>query len=127
MATTAQRYWFIDKERIGIVERVVNAQTKEGVTTDFQPVSEAKPLIIYTESLDADLTDAANGTYSNIPDRFVEGIVAKVIADCYRDPRNMNMEGFQLYEEEYIGYQKLAKKWKRSNYSRTGNITPHEF
>ena len=35
-----QRYWFIDNDRIAIVEKVAKAQTKEGVTIDYQPVSE---------------------------------------------------------------------------------------
>ena len=122
-----QRYWFIDGDRIGVVEHVVNAQTKEGVTVDYQPISEAKNLVLYTESVDSDVTDSANTGFANIPERFIEGIVSKVIADGYRDPRNMNLEGWQLYEEEYVGFQRLAKRWKRSNYTRTGAIRPNDF
>jgi hypothetical protein len=127
---TKQRYWFIDSgkgDRIGIVEKVAKAQTKEGLTIDYQPISEVKPIIVYSESVDADLSDSSNTGFANIPDRFIQGIVSKVIADGYKDPRNMNMEGYQLFEAEWVSFSKAAKAWKRSNYSRTGHIKPHAY
>tara|TARA_R100001594_G_C4042183_1_gene263461 strand:- start:1660 stop:2058 length:399 start_codon:yes stop_codon:yes gene_type:complete len=129
-SNTKQRYWFIDRgkgNRIGFVEKVTQAQSKEGVTIDYQPISEAKSIVVYAEATDSDLTDDANGTYSNIPDRFIEGLISKVIADGYRDPRNMNVEGYQLYMTEFEGYIKVCRKWLRSNFVRTGAIAPHEF
>tara|TARA_R110000824_G_scaffold95302_5_gene229262 strand:- start:4104 stop:4493 length:390 start_codon:yes stop_codon:yes gene_type:complete len=125
-----QRYWFIDSgkgDRIGIVERVANAQTREGVTTNYQPISEVKPVIIYSESTDADLVDSTNTGFANIPDRFIQGIVSKVIADSYRDPRSLNIEASQMFEIEWVAFNKAAKQWKRSSYTKVGSITPHEF
>tara|TARA_R100000781_G_scaffold42793_2_gene29367 strand:+ start:1990 stop:2394 length:405 start_codon:yes stop_codon:yes gene_type:complete len=131
-SNTKQRYWFIDRgkgNRIGFVEKVTQAQSKEGVTIDYQPISEAKSIVIYAEASDTDIaqSDSANTTYSNIPDRFIEGLVSKVIADGYKDPRNMNVEGNQLFATEFAAAVKLCKKWLRSNFTRTGAIAPHEF
>lgn len=131
-SNTKQRYWFIDRgkgNRIGIVEKVINAQTKEGVTTDYQPISEVKAILVYCEALPGDITvdNASTATYTDIPNRFIEGIVSKVIADCYRDPRNMNGEGFNMYEQEFNDYVQKGKKYKRRNFQSGGTIKPHDF
>ena len=129
---TKQRYWFMDVgkgDRIAFVEKVINAQTKEDVTIDYQPISEAKSIVIYGTARPGDIasSDADTKTYDGIPDRFIEGIISKVIADGYKDPRNMNLEGYQLYEAEYSRYVKMAKKSKRSSFTTSGAIAPHEF
>ena len=50
-----------------------------------------------------------------------------MIADAYKDPRNMNMEGYQLFEAEWASFAKVAKAWKRKKYSNIGTIKPHGF
>jgi hypothetical protein len=67
------------------------------------------------------------GTYSNIPSRFHETLVSKVIAQGYKDPRNMELNNAQYFENEYALGVKKAKKFVRSNYQRSGFIRPQDF
>ena len=127
-----QRYYFIDThtagEKIAIVERNTNAVTQDGFTSNYSTVSEAKGLKIRGIYTDADLAmnDMA-GTYSNIPSRFHEHLVSKVIASGYRDPRHMEIQNAQYFDAEYEKGIKKAKKFARSNYITTGRVAPQDF
>ena len=89
MATKKQRVWYIDThtagEKIAIVEKTTNATTQDGYTSDYKSVTEAKGVKIRGSFLDTDLSNnAMTGSYSNIPSRFHEYIVNKVIAAGYK-------------------------------------------
>jgi len=126
---TKKRAWYVDKlGKIGIVEKGTNKVTKDGYTSDWGSISEAKDLRIYTISRDVDLSvDNTTGTWSQIPDQFHEIIVSKVIANGYKDPRNLELQNAQYFDMEYSIGVKEAKKFASSNYASTGFIKPQEF
>ena len=130
MADYKERAWFVDKLlKIGIVEKVTNAVTKDGVTSDWDSISEAKDLRIYAISRDADLTvdNMTLGTWTQIPEQFHETIVNKVISQGYKEPRHMELNTAQYFDQEYAIGVKRAKKYARSNYQSTGFIKPQDF
>ena len=129
MAENKQRAWYIDKLlKIGIVEKAVNAVTKDGQTSDWDSISEAKDLRIYAISQDADLDSSTmTNTFSQIPAQFHEVLVYKVIAMGYKDPRNLELNNAQYFDNEYNVGVKEGKKFARSNYQTTGQIAPQDF
>ena len=133
-----QRYWYIDKHKLGIVEKNVNAVTKENVTSNYSSVSEAKDLRVYAISKpdalysitsdDANyLTVATDPALTEIPEQFHEVIVNKVIANGYKDPRNLNIDLAQFFEAEYLMGLREAKKFSKSRYRRGGYIKAYDF
>ena len=127
-----QRVWYIDThtsgEKIAIVEKATNAVTKDGYTSDYETVTEAKGVKIRGIFTDTDLSnDAMTGTYSNIPSRFHSAIAMHVISMGYLDPRNMNMENSQIFSGGYQDGVKKAKRFARSNYVSTGRVVPQDF
>lgn len=132
MANKKQRAWYIDThtagEKIAIVEKATNAVTKDGYTSDYESVTEAKGLKIRGAFLDTDLSNnAMTGSYSNIPSRFHEYIVNKVIASGYKDPRHMDFDVAQYFDNQYEKGVKKAKRFTRSNYQTTGIIKQQDF
>lgn len=129
MATRKQRAWFIDKlGSMGIVEKATNAITKDGYTTNWKSITEAKDLRLYTISQDADLEiNSVTSTFSQIPNQFHETIVYRVIAYGYKDPRHMDFDVAQYFDNQYEVGVKEAKKYSRSNYQTSGVLKPHEF
>jgi hypothetical protein len=123
------RAWFVDKLiKIGIVEKGTNTVTKDGYTTDWSSISEAKDLRIYAISRDADLViNSTSSTWNQIPAQFHEVIINKVIAGGYKDPRNMEIKLAQYFDSEYAIGVKEAKKYSKSNYQATGTIKQQDF
>ena len=127
-----QRFYFIDThtsgEKLAIVEKATNAVTKDGYTDQYDTVSEVKPVKIRGVFTDTDLVAGTlTGTYSNIPSRFHEHIVTKVIAMLYKDPRNLHFDTAQFFDQEYNIGVKEAKKFSRSDYKTVGFIKPQDF
>ena len=109
-----QRYWFIDVNRLALVEKVTNAITIDTVTSDYQPISESsKTVRIYAVVAVTDLavSDTVTDTFVAIPKRFHEGILGKVIADGYKDPRNFDAEKSVFFQNEFLDSIKKAKKF----------------
>ena len=129
MATKKQRAWYVDKlKRIGIVEKATNTVTRDGFTSDWASITEAKDVRIYAISQDEDLSNnTMGGTFNEIPEQFHETILFKVISAGYKDPRNLQIDMAQYFDQEYSLGVKEAKKFSRSNYGTTGHIRPQEF
>ena len=132
MANKKERFWFIDThtagEKIAIVEKGINTTTQDGWATDYKSVTEAKGVKIRGVFTDSDLAvDSLTSSYSNIPSRFHEYIVNKVVSIGYRDPRNMELNNSQYFEMEYEKGVKKAKKFARGNFSMIGNIVSRDF
>ena len=129
MATSRKRLWYVDKlGKIGIIEESINAVTKNGVTSDWTSVTEAKPLRIYAVSLAEDISmNTLDGSFSEIPAQFHEAILYKVIANLYRDVRNKQFDSAQYFDTEYLEGVKRARKFSKSNYTSTGFIKPQDF
>ena len=128
-----QRYWYIDRgqggrDRLAIVERSNNQLTKERVTTDWASVSEVKDLRVYTIDTPADFeTGNLSLEDTNIPKRYHEALVNKVISMGYKDPRNMRVDVAQYFDMEYEKLVKKAKKHARSNMQTNGVIKQIDF
>ena len=125
-----QRYYFIDThtagEKLAIVEK--GTVTVDGVISNYQTVSEAKSIKIRGVFTDNDLVSGTlTGSYTNIPSRFHECIVSKVISDGYKEPRHMEIQLSQFFDMEYEKGIKKAKKFTRSNYITVGRIVSQDF
>ena len=132
MGNKLERFWFIDssglRPRMGIVEKSTNAVTKDGYTTDYKSVTEAKDVTIYAISRDSDLSiNSLTSTWGNIPEQFHEAMVHKAIAMGYKKGKGFNIEKAQFFDAEYSLVLKEAKKFSRSNYITTGNVRPQDF
>ena len=124
-----KRVWYPDKlGKIGIVEKATNAITKDGYTSDWKSITEVKSVRIYAISRDDDIAkDNLTGTWTQIPVQFHEIVVAKAISNGYKDPRNINPDGFKLFEAEYMMGLRDAKKFARSDYISVGSIKPFDY
>ena len=132
MADKKDYYYFIDThssgEKIAIVEK--GTVTKNGHTSEYKTIQKAGTNVLKIRGVftDTDLTSAlAYESYSNIPTRFHEHIVSKVICLGYRDPRHFDLKICQFFEQEYEKGVKKAKKFARGNYITTGNIVPQDY
>tara|TARA_R100000664_G_C2704922_1_gene103915 strand:- start:383 stop:778 length:396 start_codon:yes stop_codon:yes gene_type:complete len=128
-----QRYWYIDRgqggrDRLGIVEKANSQTTKETITTDWASVSEAKDLRIYTIDTQEDyVVNNLSAENTDIPKRYHEALVNKVISLGYRDARNMKIDMSQFFDAEYEKVVKKARKQARSNYQTHGFIKQIDF
>jgi len=134
MATKKEYYYFIDThttgEKIAIVEKATNAVSRNGWTSSYRTVQTAGTNILKIRGSFTDTNLAVNtmdGTYSNIPSRFHSAIVSKVIAMGYKDPRHMELNTAQYFDNEFELAIKRAKKFSKSNYQSTGRIVPQDF
>jgi|TARA_R110000824_G_scaffold151149_1_gene322077 hypothetical protein len=126
------RYWFIDNStltlRMGIVERATNATTKDGFSSNYTSITEAKDITVDAIIRDTDLAvGALTATWSQIPEQFHEAMVYKAISEGYKKSKGFNLERAQFFNAEYRSILKEAKKYSRSNYTTTGFIRPQEF
>jgi len=123
------RAWYIDKLKIiGLVEKNTSTNSRDGFTSDWASISEAKDLRIYAISRDYDIAkDALGNTFLQIPDQYHEVLVFKAIAMGYKDPRNMNIELAQYFDNEYKLGTKEAKKFSRAGYLTTGRVASQDF
>ena len=129
MADKTKRAWFIDKmNRIGIIEKASFAVTKDGYTSNWKSISEVKDLRLYTISRDADLVvDAMGATWVQIPEQYHETIVYKAIASGYKDPRHMDLQSAQYFDQEYSMGVLQARKESRNSFQSTGIIKQQDF
>ena len=123
-----QRYWYVDRgqgsrNRLAIVEKSNSSATKETITSNYASVSEIKDLRIYTIDAQDDYTvDSVTEEKTDIPKRYHEALVYKVIANGYKDPRNQKIDAAQYFDAEYEKLLKKAKKNARSNLQTNGFI-----
>ena len=132
MATKKKRFWYIDTSvkvpRMGIVEKSTNTNTKDGYTSNYTSITEAKDITIYAIARDNDLAvNAVTATWTQIPEQFHEHIVNKVISRCYLNPLNLQPKLADYFANEYEKGLKKAKKFSRGNYTTTGFIAPQDF
>jgi hypothetical protein len=126
------RYWYIDTVdsvlRMGIVEKSTNAVTKDGWTSEYKSITEAKDITIYAIIRDTDLAiNALTATWTQIPEQFHEAMVYRAISEGYKKSKGFNLERAQFFGQEYQNVLKEAKKYSRSNYTTTSQIKPQEF
>ena len=143
--TNPKRFWFTERGKIAFVESG-SSTTVDGVTTTILSLSEAKTVRVKAianavhfttqetpgdDSEDglmvAEYDDPTKGPLGEIPNQFHEALVYKVIANGYREPRNLEIQLAQYFDLEYNNIVKNAKKFSRSNYQTTGTIVPQDY
>ena len=125
-SSSNERYWYIDNNRLGIVERVLNSVTRDDKTSDFQSISEAKEMRIHAIAQAVDFTSTLTGV-SDLPTQFHEALSSKVIAEGYLRPPSLNPNIFTVFDAKYKDFVKEGKKYARSNYGSTGFIKQVSF
>jgi hypothetical protein len=137
MNTDPERFYFVDNDRLAIVEKN-GLTTTDGASTVFKTISEAKPVRINsickathfntgTNVVSTDYTNTSTGPLGDIPTQFHEALVFKIIAMGYKTPPNMQIELAQYFDMEYEKIVKNAKKYARSSFIQTGMISPVDF
>ena len=145
--TNPKRLWFVDKDRIAIIEEVTTSSnanasggfiTVDGATSSYETIEVAKSLRIHgigkaehfntgSAANAADYDSSSVGPLGQIHSQFHEALIYKAIAMGYEDPRNLNLELAQYFNMKYETIIKEANKFARSNYTRTGMVAPQEF
>jgi len=128
------RYWYMDLDRLAIVEKATNAITRDGKTSDYQSMSESgKEIRLYSISTPTHFlrtdsySDESSALFGQIPAMFHEALVYKVIARLYEGQRNMNIDLANRFDSKYLELLNEAKKYGRSNKIHTGFVKGCHF
>lgn len=118
-------FWFINGDRIGIVEKNENNLSGEdsfvspkesGATLRYEYI--ARPLKFTTDL----------ATSSELPEQFHEALAFKVIADLYRLPgENFNLQLSQYFDNLYLAQVREGKKYASKRRVTTGYIKPVDY
>ena len=129
MATKVQKLWYIDKlGKMGIIEKASGVVKKDGYQTDWTSIASAQAVRLYAISRDSDISiNELTNTFNQIPGEYHEALVYKAVAMGYKDPRNMDIKLAQYFDSEYMRQVKEGKKFSKSSYADSGNITPQDF
>ena len=122
------------RERIGIVEKVNNAVTRDGRTSNFQSCSITGTYNIRVAGVwtperfqsDDDPTKDWVGPLTAIPKQYHEVMLNGAIARGYKDPSNFKAEMYQFFNNEFELGMKEIKKFVRTR-TGTGFIRPQDF
>jgi hypothetical protein len=137
MNTNPERFYFIDNDRLALVEKN-GTITTDGASTAYKTISERKPVRINTicradhfvtgnDIAESDWISPTAGPLGHIPTQFHEALVYKVIGMGYKTPPALNLELAMFFDIEYKNIIIRAKKFARSNYMQTGFIAPQDF
>jgi len=119
--------WYIDSQRIAIVEHLPEGLTIDGNTTHYQSISTSdKEIRLYTIGQAIDFT-TNTALSSDLPSQFHEALAYKVIADGYLKGESLNVQLAQLFEGKYMSFVKEGKKHAKSNFVYSGIIKPQDF
>ena len=120
--------------RIGIVEKVTNAVTRDGRTSDYQScsITGSSNIRVYAEASSSDFTDSDDvsgtsvGPLRNIPAQYHDVLLNGAISRGYKDPDNFQPELLSFFESEYLKGIKEIKRFERTKQT-TGFIKPYDF
>ena len=120
-------YWYIDGDRIAIIERKDTASTN--VDPDWQsPSTGGENLRLVYTSKASHFTNDALDQSSEIPSQFHEALAAKVISDLYTLPgENLNIQLAQLFAQQFALHVREGKKYARRNHVSGGQVVPHSY
>ncbi len=128
--STNDRFWYIDGGRLGLVEKVSKAVTRDDKQSDYQSISVVKEIRIIAISKDADFTTDLTET-GNIPSQFREGLVFKVLSDLMlrQGSSAFNLELSQIFSNKYDIVVKAGKTYARDGKISSGSavIVPTDF
>ena len=137
MNTDPERFYFVDNDRLAIVEKN-GLTTVDGASTVFKTISAAKAVRMNTickadhfntgaNIVAADAISPTAGPLGHIPTQFHEALVFKVISMGYKTPPAMDINVAQYFDMEYDKIIREAKKFARSNYIQTGMVVPQDI
>ena len=127
-------------KRLGIVEKVTNAVTRDGRTSNFQScsISGSTNIRVYADTFASQFTSSGVGTdeddamlstvgpLKDIPAAFHEVLLTGAIAIGYKYPPNLDFNVSAAFEQEFERGIKRIKKHERTKVS-TGFIKPQDF
>ena len=125
-SSSNERYWYVDSGRLGVVEKVTNAVTRDDKTSDYQSISVAKDMRIYAIGQGTDFGTTLTQE-SDLPTQFHEALSHKVISDGYLIPPTVNVDAHKMFYIKYMDMVKEGKKYAKSNYNQTGFIRQTHF
>ena len=137
--TNPKRFYLIDKDRLALFQELTSGtNTVDGASSNYITIDTNKTVRVHgiaraehfntgSSAVTADYSSATAGPLGQIHQQFQEALVFKVISHGYEDPRNLNLELAQYFNGKYGVVIKEAKKFARSNYTRTGNVVPQDF
>ena len=124
------RYWYIDTDRLGIVEKITGVTTRDDRQSNYQSCSVTGKeirLFCITQATDftTDLTEV-----SELPSQFHNSLVYQVISDGYLKAglEAFNPQVAQIFDVKYKELVKDGRKHARAEYvSGATLIKPTEF
>tara|TARA_R100001244_G_scaffold127501_1_gene98065 strand:+ start:346 stop:1125 length:780 start_codon:yes stop_codon:yes gene_type:complete len=120
--------------RLGIVEGVTNAVTRDGKSTNYQScsITEVHSIRVYAQATTNkfastdDATKQTVGPLRDIPLQFHDVLLSGAIARGYKDPTNFKSDMYQFFNNEFEMGVKRMKKFARTK-TGTGFIRPQDF
>ena len=120
-------YWYIDGERIAIVEKKSTGSTNVDPNWESPTVGGENLRLVYTAKATHFTNDSMDKT-SEIPSQFHEALTLKVISDLYTLPGdNLNIQLAQLFAQQFALHIREAKKYAKRNHVSGGRINPHSY
>ena len=118
------RYWYVDTNRLGVVEKVKNSVTRDDKISDFQSISESKEMRIHAISQVADFTSSMTQS-SEIPNQFHIALAEKVISDL--NLLSDTLDKHKIFYARYVQAIKDARKYARMRHQQSGTIRQVSF
>ena len=120
--------------RLGIVEKVNNAVTRDGRTSNYQScsITGSENIRVYVEASSSaftagdDVSGTSVGPLANIPAQYHDVLLNGAISRGYKDPDNFQPELLSFFESEYLKGIKEIKRFERTKQT-TGFIKPYDF
>ena len=126
--------------RLGIVEKVNNAVSRDGRTSHYQScsitgtsnirvfaIAGATPAEVGTIGGVSDSGNSSqDGPLSSVPEKFHDVLLNGAVSLGYKNPRSLNLDLATFYESEFKKGIQRVKKHSRTK-SSTGFIRPQDF
>ena len=122
------------REMISIVEKVNNAVTRDGITSNYQSCSVTGTYNVRVAGVwtperfqsDDDPTKDWVGPLTAVPKQYHEVMLNGAIARGYKDPSNFKADLFQFFNNEFELGMREIKKFVRTR-TGTGFVRPQDF
>ena len=146
-----KRFWMISdydtnvvssakNKRLGIVEKITSAVTRDGRTSNYQScsITGTSNIRIYADTFGSRFTQSAAGTdqddamlstsgpLKDIPEQFHEILATGAIAYGYKFPPNLDLQAHQVFMDDFMKGIQRIKIFERTK-TTTGFIKPYDF
>jgi len=128
MALNKKYAYYIDREKLALVEQ--GSLGWESISTAGKTVRifcSERADHMTVDNLETDEPTLNTIEHGVIPRQFHEALVFKVIGMGYKDPRNLQPELSQFFDNEYNIALKRANKYAKTNHISTGHIKGQEY